>query len=64
MAKQGDGSSRSDGVGKTFVHQKGMKNRSPSATDASTKCKGGSVSAEPTRSSVARTPGTLGPRCA
>ena len=64
MAKQGDGKESSHGVGKTFVHPKGMKDRSPSATDASTKARGGSVSDNPTRSSVAPTPRTLGPRVA
>jgi hypothetical protein len=63
MAKQGDGAASSNGVGKTRLLD-GLKNRSPSVTDASTKPKGGSVNAEPTRSSVAKTPGTLGPRCA
>ena len=62
MANQGDGKG-SMSVEKT-LHQKGMTNRSASASDASTKCKGGSVNDEPTRSSVARTPGTLGPRVA
>jgi hypothetical protein len=62
MTKQGDG--KGSMASETTLHQKGMQNRSPSATDASTKCKGGSVNAEPTRSSVAKTPGTLGPRVA
>lgn len=44
------------------LHQKGMKNTSPSASDASTRCKGGSVNSEPTRSSTAPTPKTIGPR--
>lgn len=42
----------------------GMTNRSPSSSDASTKVKGGSVNSEPTRSGVAPTPKTLGPRTA
>lgn len=43
---------------------KGLQNRSPSASDASTKCKGGSVNSEATREGTAKTPGTLGPRTA
>ena len=44
---------------------KGLTNKSPSATDASTKLpKGPSVNSESTRSSVAPSPGTLGPRSA
>lgn len=41
----------------------GMKNRSPSASDASTKVKGGSVNADATRSATAKGH-TLGPRTA
>ena len=37
-------------------------NRSAKVPDASMRCKGGSVNAAPTRSEVARSPGTLGPR--
>lgn len=40
---------------------KGMTNKSPSATDASTKPKGGSVDSDATRTSVA-SGHTLGPR--
>lgn len=50
------------GAAETKIHQSDMKVRSPSASDASTKCKGGSVNNEPTRSSTAPTPKTLGPR--
>ena len=46
----------------TTLHQKGMKDRSPKAVDASMKCKGGSVNGEPTRKGTAPTPKTLGPR--
>jgi hypothetical protein len=48
----------------TTLHQKGMKTRMPSATDASTKLGKASVNDEPTRSSVAPTPKTIGERCA
>lgn len=44
--------------------KEGLTNRSPSASDASTTCKGGSVNDEPTRKGTASTPGTLGPRTA
>jgi hypothetical protein len=37
----------------TTLHQKGMKTTAPSATDASTRCKGGSVNDGATRSEVA-----------
>lgn len=50
------------GAAQTTLHQKGMKKTSPSASDASTKCRGGSVNSEPTRSETAKTPGTLGGR--
>ena len=49
------------GVGKTFLH-KGLSNRSPKSEDSSMARKGGSVNSEPTRSGVAPTPKTLGPR--
>ncbi len=43
----------------------GLKNQSPSASDASTKLpKGPSVNSDATRSGVAATPKTLGPRTA
>lgn len=42
----------------------GMTNRSPSATDKSTTPKGSSVDADATRTGVAPTPKTLGPRTA
>jgi hypothetical protein len=61
--KQGDGKESSTGVGKTRLHD-GLQTRSASATDASTKPKGGSVNDEPTRKSVAPTPGSIGGRCA
>jgi hypothetical protein len=60
MAKMGSG--HGGMAAETKLHQKGMQVRSPSASDASTKCKGGSVNSEPTRKSTAPTPGTLGPR--
>ena len=44
------------------IHQSGMRDRSPPATDASTRCKGGSVNSETTRGETAKSPGTLGPR--
>jgi hypothetical protein len=40
----------------------GMKTKSPSFEDSSTKLKGRSVDAEATRKSVAATPKSLGPR--
>lgn len=52
------------GPAKPTLTPEGMENRSPSASDASTKCTGGSVDSEPTRSSVAPTPATLGGRTA
>ncbi len=42
----------------------GLKNRSPSATDKSTKLPGKNIDQDATRSSTAKTPGTLGPRTA
>ena len=46
-------------------YEKGMKNHSPSASDASTKLpKGPSVNQDATRSATAPTQPTLGPRCA
>lgn len=45
----------------TTLHQKGMRNMSPPNPDASMKCKGGSVNANPTRKEVARSH-SLGPR--
>ena len=47
----------------TTLHQ-GLIRNEPNAVDASTRCKGPSVNAEATRNTVARTPGTLGPRAA
>lgn len=46
------------------LHQKGMKTQAAEPSDASTKCKGGSVNAEATREKTAKTPQGLGPRCA
>ena len=60
MAKMGSGSGSM--AAETKIHQKGMTVRSPSAADASTKCKGGSVNSAPTLKTVAHTPKTLGPR--
>jgi hypothetical protein len=40
----------------------GLKTKNPSFEDSSTKLKGRSVDAEATRSSVAATPKSLGPR--
>lgn len=60
MAKVGDG--RGSMAAETKIHQRGMKDRSPSAEDASTRCKGGSVNSDTTRKEVAPTPKTLGPR--
>lgn len=60
MAKMGDG--RGSMASQTTLHQKGMKVRSPSASDASMKCRGGSVNNDTTRKSTAPTPKTLGPR--
>lgn len=41
---------------------KGMKSKSPSASDASTKPRGGDVNKGATRSGVAASPRSLGPR--
>lgn len=41
---------------------KGLKNRSPSATDASTRAPAKNIDKDATRSSTAPTPRTLGPR--
>ena len=60
MAKMGSG--HGGMASQTKIHQSGMKVRSPSAVDASMKCKGGSVDRDTTRSSTAATPKTLGPR--
>jgi len=62
MSNVGGGYGRSIAPSETKIHQKGMKVRQPSADDASTRCKGGSVNDEATRSSTAATPRTLGPR--
>jgi len=43
---------------------KGMTNRSPAGSDASMRPGSGSVNTNPTRSGVAKTPRTLGPRTA
>lgn len=43
---------------------KGMKDQSPSATDASTKLPKGPSVNEPTRTGTAANQPTLGPRCA
>ncbi len=45
-------------------YNSGMKNQSPSSSDASTKLPKGPSVNEPTRTSPASTPPTLGPRCA
>ncbi len=44
------------------IHQKGMRDRSPSSELPAPK--GGSVNAEPTRSKPAEQPPTIGPRVA
>jgi len=46
----------------TSIHQKGMRNSSPSAVEP--KPKGGSVNSEPTRSKVGQHAPTIGPRAA
>lgn len=43
---------------------KGMKNRSPSSNDASTRLPGKNIDSDATRSKTASTPKTLGPRTA
>jgi hypothetical protein len=60
MAKMGDG--KGNTAAETKIHQSSMKVRSPTAADASTRCKGGSVNSEPTRNATAPTPKSLGPR--
>lgn len=42
----------------------GLQNRSPKAHDKSGAPMSGSVNSEPVRSAPAKTPKTLGPRCA
>jgi hypothetical protein len=42
----------------------GLSNKSPKAVDASMACKGGSVDKDTTRDSTAKTPSTIGGRCA
>ncbi len=54
---------RSGGKGSGSI-LKGLKTRSPSVDDASRKVKGGSVNDGATRSETAKTPATIGPRCA
>lgn len=46
----------------TCIHQKGMRNHSPSAVEP--KPRGGSVNAEPTRSKPGVQPPVIGPRVA
>lgn len=41
---------------------KGLKNKSPSATDASTRLPGKNIDKDALRSGTAKTPKTLGPR--
>lgn len=60
MSKMGDGKGGTHA--ETTLHQRSMKVREPSASDASTQCKGGSVNSAPTRKETAPTPRTLGPR--
>ena len=48
----------------TTLHQRGMIRNEPNAVDASTHARGPTVDQESTRSSVAPTPGSLGPRAA
>jgi len=48
----------------TSIHQKGMRDRSVEPVDASMKLGKKSVNDEPTRSSTAPTPKTIGERCA
>lgn len=43
---------------------KGLKNKSPSSSDASTKLPGKNIDSDSTRGSTAPTPRTLGPRTA
>lgn len=49
--------------GGTNLHS-GLTNKSPKAVDASMGCKGGSVDKDTTRDGTAKTPSTLGGRCA
>ena len=46
----------------TRIHQKGMHNRSPEASDASTRYSGPSVNKDAVRQGTSATPKTLGPR--
>ena len=47
----------------TDLH-KGLKNRSPSPSDASMKLPGKNIDSDAIRSATAKTPATLGPRTA
>jgi hypothetical protein len=59
MAKMGSG--RGSMASETTLHQKGMHVKMPNPSDASTRCKGGSVN-DGTRKETAPTPKSLGPR--
>jgi hypothetical protein len=50
----GVGFAHVQGPSETTLHQKGMKVTAPEPTDASTRCKGGSVNAGTTRSEVGK----------
>lgn len=60
--RQGDG--RGSMAAETSIHQKGMKTRAVEPVDKSMKLGKGSVNDEATRDGVAKTPKTLGGRCA
>ena len=62
MAAKNVGSGSGSMASESKLQQRGMKVRAPSPSDASTKCKGGSVNSDTTRKSTAPTPRTLGPR--
>ena len=63
MAEKTTGSGSGSTSSTTDLHA-GLSDRSPKFPDKSMQLKGGSVDDDATRSSVAPTPGTLGPRSA
>jgi hypothetical protein len=61
---KGSGKGAERGPSQTTLYQGGMSNKSAANPDASMRCSGGSVDANPTRGETAPTPRSLGPRSA
>jgi hypothetical protein len=59
MMTAGGGKLRKKGSGKML---KGLKTKAPASSDSSSNTKSGSMNSGSTRSKVAKTPSTLGPR--